>query len=1117
MTIKPKKYQGILITLLLVLTVQLWSQSMEQQFKNPPPSARPRTWMHVMSGNMSKVGLTKDIEAIAEAGIGGIILFNVTHLIPQGPVSFNSPEHIALTAHAAAECERLGLSFSVHNCDGWTSSGGPWVTPEHSMKQIVHREVVVKGGEVELHLPTPSARGDYYKDVAVVAYPALASEVTDWKNKPIVTSSNPEFNTALATDGRIDERTELKAAKNKHTWVQFDYGKAHTVRSFYLNSVKARNSGITILQSSNDGVNFKDEVKLTVLRQGKREYAIDKHFKGITARYFRFVTDMTFDISEINLSATYRFNDMLARTNLYKIENNRLPAIDEAPAEMIVKQANILNLSKYMDETGLLKTTLPKGYWTIMRVSYTITGAVNSPASDAGRGWEVDKMSRKSFKTFYEGYVRNVINASRKVAPNALQYIEIDSYEVGGQNWTKGYPNLFKEHFGYDILDFLPLYAGRYIDDAETTDRLLWDIRNFNSQLMTNNYFDYFTELCHEDGLISYVEPYSFNAGFNELDAAKNVDVPMGEFWMHQNNYQTETAVSSARIYGKNIVSSEAFSAPPEMNWKGHPGTMKWTGDKAWTKGINEFFFHRYAHQANTNVKPGMTMSMFGSHIDRTQTWWENAGKDWFKYLARGQYMLRQGIPVSDLLLFMGDGSPNSVVKRKNLTTLPNYMNYDCINSDALINRLSVKEGKLVFPDGQRYHALYLYKVKEMHLSTLKKLASIAKQGGIIFGEKPTKLGGYAARPADVAEFDSLVTLIWSKPTTFANIAWDELFKLNDIPIDLKIKDGEDVNFIHRKTKNDDIYFFLSADTLARTYVCTFNVEGKIPELWNTITGKTSKCAKFEHIDGKTTVEIPLPGLGSTFVVFRESSSGVKAVSLANANISSLSYQLSDQNQPEIIVSKNGTYAVKFTDGSQQQVEVTDLPNPIELSGSWKVGFPDIKGGNKTFTFPELSNWTAHKNEGVKYYSGTAKYEKTFVVDKKMLTNKQKVMLDLGKVEVIARVILNGQDLGVVWIAPYCVDITGALKNGENKLTVEITNQWSNRLIGDENYPNETGYDIKMKKMPDWYLKNETAPLGQRSAFCTYPFYEKKDHLLPAGLLGPVILKTSEIRQILED
>lgn len=1081
---------------------------LENNFKNPPPEARPRTWMHSMSSNMSKEGFTKDLEAMADAGIGGIILFNVTTGKPKkGKVIFNSHEHIEMTAHAAKECERLGLTFGIHNCDGWTSSGGPWVTPEHSMKQLTFSQQIVKGGKVKVNLETPSSVANFYQDVAVIAYPSLVSELADENNQPSVKSSDKKLNISIINDGKIEEKTTLKVEKEGVEWVEFQYSKPFRANSIYLNfHTRVSREMRLVLKVSDDGINYTKAAELKPLRMGKIEHGVDMILDNIQAKYFRIEAPVSLDISEISLSAVKKFDNILARTSLFKLENHRIPSIEGAKKDAAIRKEDILNLSTFMDENGLLQTELPKGDWTIMRFGYTITGAVNGPASEEGRGWEVDKMSRESFKIFYEGYVRNVIDASKKVAPNALQYIEIDSYEVGGQNWTKDYQSFFKEELGYDIIEYLPLYAGRYIDNADTTERILWDVRNFNSKLMTDNYFDYFTELCHKDGLISYVEPYSFNAGFNELDATKKVDIPMGEFWMHQ-RYQAETAVSGARIYGKNIVSAESFSAQPNINWKGHPGTLKLTGDKAWTLGINEFFFHRFTHQSNTHVMPGLTMYQWGSHIDRTQTWWYNAGKAWFKYLARGQYILRQGIPVSNLLVFVGDGSPNSIVHRRNLK-IKKQTNFDCINADALINRISVKDKTLNLPNGIQYHGLHLTNTKEMRLSTLKKIAELAQESILIVGAKPKTIGGHNNSDIDKNEFDRLVDLVWSKPTTYEKADWDELFANNNVPVDLKISNGEEIEYIHRKTKTEDIYFFYNPTDKEKTFDCTFNVDGKIPELWNQMTGETTKLGAFKHKNGQTQVAISFPAEGSGFIVFRESSKGVKSVDPKNAlNNKNLRFTLNTDNVIQVESNQTETLKLELSDGTKKSLDIEKLPDNVLLKNAWNVEFPDTKSGGRKVVFDSLMDWTHHANEEIKHYSGTANYETTFTIHEKMLVEGIKCRLDLGEVNIAARVFVNGKDIGMVWTKPYVIDISSAIQLGENTLKIEVTNQWTNRLIGDEHFPDATGYhDDKSKKMPDWFINNEPAPLKQRSTFTTFNFYTKDSELIPAGLVGPVKL-----------
>ncbi|MGB5418387.1 glycosyl hydrolase, partial [Algibacter sp.] len=817
-------------------------------FQTPPQESKPRTWYHINSSNASKAGFTKDLKAIKEAGIGGVLVFNVSMGLPEGDVAYNSQEHRDILSHAAKECEKLGLSFGVHNCDGWTSSGGPWVAPEHAMKVVVNSQVIVEGGSnVNIKLPQPPARHNYYKDIAVVAYPALETELIDNSVNPIITSSDKAFNPILATDNQTNTHADLKA----NEWVQYDFGKPHTIRSMSV-FINKRKGKLTLL-ISDDGINFSEAHQPNEERIGKDECYFSEHFEPITARYFRIISDLDTGIYEMNLSANHTLGNQLEFISYRK---NKRP-IGNPDAESYIKKSDIIVLTEKMNDEGVLKVKLPKGNWTIMRFGFTASGATNEPASDEGTGLEVDKFSKEALKIHYDAFVGKLVKQAKIDAPNALQYVEIDSYEVGPQNWTDDMEQKFQERFGYDFAPFLPLYAGKYIENNDTIEGVFWDMKQLVSDLMVTNYFDYFTELCHQDGLISYIEPYGFVGPFNSLDAGRSADIPMGEFWLGKPNNHKRAAVSSGHIYGKNVISAEAFTST-KLNWGFHPALAKEKGDYEWTNGINEYMFHRFAHQSNTHVKPGMSMSFVGSHIDRTQTWWENAGPEWFQYLARGSYMLRQGNPVVDLLVFVGDRAPSHVIHAAQMRPkLPGAYKYDCVNADVIINRLSVENGKLKLPNGITYNALVLQRSDVMNLETLKGIANLAEQGAIIIGEKPITMGGYNHSQKAIDEFKILVEKIWKNPKVYSDIQWESIFKENNIQKDLIVEGQPDFNYYHRRSDDEDIYFVYNHNqTKSETLNCSFLVDGKIPELWNSETGEITKLAEYKHENGRTNVSI---------------------------------------------------------------------------------------------------------------------------------------------------------------------------------------------------------------------------------------------------------------------
>jgi len=1077
------------------------SKKMESDFKTPPNSAKPKTWMHAMSGNMSKEGMTKDLEAIAAAGEGGILLFNIANTIPYGNVAYNSEEHHNIIKHTAKECERLNLSFGVHNCDGWSSSGGPWITPEQSMKMVCWSETVADGGKkIEVKLAQPTKRAGFYKDIAVVAYPSLDTEIIDAEIKPVVTSSDKSLDINLVTDNLINKSCNFSVKKGTEGWILFDFGKPHTIQSAYLSFFTR--DGKAKLESSNDGENFTFVKDLREIRTSKTEWNIDDQFDPVTARYFRIKATKSLDLLEVNLRATRQFDNYLKYTGYGKFATNVTSPFKKPEASMVINKNKIINLTTSLGADGVLRTTLPKGKWTIMRFGMTSTGAMNAPASKWGKGLECDKFSREAYKTHFDAFCKRVVDDSKKDAPNALQYLEIDSYEMGGQNWTDGFENIFKKEKGYDIIPFLPMYAGRYVESAEAVTGFTYDINDLYCNLMTKNYFGYFTELCNERGLKSYVEPYG-GGPVNTLDIAGKIDLPMTEFWVGQPQSYLPSTVSGAHIYGKTIISAESFTARPELNWKMHPALAKASGDEAWIGGVNEFMFHRFVHQANTHVKPGLTMGQWGSHMDRTQTWWMNAGKAWFNYIARGSYLLRQGYPVADVLFFVGDGPHKGSNSREKFTPkIPNGINFDSTNSDVLVNRLSIKDKSLVLPEGNAYRYLILKDIDLITLPTLQRIKTIVDAGIPVIGKRPKKLAGYQNSSKQQEEFEKLCDYIWSQKNVTDN------FDFKTVQSDFEAV-GQQLNFIHRKTVDEDIYFFNNKGEKAASYECNFRVINKIPELWNPTTGEISKIARFKSEGNSTKVWIKLESLESAFIVFRESAKGVTSVVEANDDNS---YQLNSSNQITCLATVPGDYTIKLSNGKSQMIVVKDneILKPIDISTAWDVEFLQEHDYKANVKFEALTDWKDNANEDIKYYSGTAIYRKSITLSKN-LEKSEKAILDLGQVSIAAEVIVNGKNAGIVWIAPFTLDITDYLTKGENKLEIKVTNQWSNKLIGDERFPiQDDGFKSSSynpqddSKMPDWYLNNQPMPKGPRTTFDTGRFYKKGDPLMSSGLLGPV-------------
>ena len=660
--------------LLLSVVYPTLAQDLLPGWQNPPQSSKPRTWYHVMSGNMTAEGITQDFESMAEVGIGGLLLFNITQGIPNGDIAYDSPEHHALLTHAAREAERLDLSFGIHNCARWSSSGGPWVSPEQSMKMVVSSDVIVPGGKRTVFLPRPTMREGLYEDIAVFTYPTLPGELADRDNYPRISSSDGNLDLTIIADGRAEERTKIHG---EGSYIEYAFVKPTTVHSAQI-IMNGRHSTVD-LQASDDGQTWREIGTLNKVRTGKNEWGIDDAFpEGVRGQYFRLVFNRNTELKQVELRQRAAPRNLLSRIGIARTTPHQLGGIG-VPADTrdVIDPAALRNVTNALSADGALSVDLPAGAWTILRIGYTSTGAFNHPAGESGRGLEVDKLDGAAVAQHYDAFVGEVVDNVRAADAARLDYVEIDSYEMGGQNWTPGFGESFQAAHGYDLTAYLPLMAGRLVGSAEESERVMEDLRQHVDERFVDGYFRKFTELAHADGMLTYVEPYGLGP-FSYLDAGGTCDIPMGEFWMQRDKMVVTEAVSAAHVYNKPVVSAESFTSQPQINWGGHPAMAKHDGDRAWSRGVNEFMFHRFTHQANTHVTPGMTMNRWGFHFDRTQTWWRGAGKAWFEYLARGSHFLRQGQPVADALVFVGDGASTGVFEREDFTpALPGWLNFD--------------------------------------------------------------------------------------------------------------------------------------------------------------------------------------------------------------------------------------------------------------------------------------------------------------------------------------------------------------------------------------------------------------------------------------------------------
>ncbi len=1113
---------------------------LEAGFANPPASAHPQTWWHWMNGNVTREGITADLEAMHRIGIQEANIITVASDIPPGPVPVMSPAFFDMVRHAAREADRLGMTLCMDNCPGWSSSGGPWVSPEHAMQMVVFSQLKVTGPvKYSASLPQPTIKNDFYRDIAVLAFKTPAGDVDSpiAAASPKITSSTTDLDGSLLMDSKAKTYVTLPSpTKNKPQVVQIEFEKPYTARSLILTPGPKCPRCSGQIDWSEDGVHFGAAQSITISGKSTNPITVSLGADLVTARIFRlhFISSASKDgspitLSEINFTSRLTISN-LARKAVYNggesdpVESAH-QALMTAPAEQMVHRDSMVNISTSMKPDGSLSWDVPPGDWTIVRFGYTPTGVTNHPAPPEATGLECDKLSKAGLDASWNGMMQPLLD---KLGPDSKVLVDclIDSYETGGQNWTPGMVAEFSRRRGYDPTPFLPVLTGRVVDSEEVTERFLWDWRRTIADLFAENYFGYFAELCHKHGMKSLVEPYW--GPFEGLQSGSTADVPMGEFWSGGLWYTSlKLASSVGHIYGQPVIGAESFTGIPEHGrWTDDPYSLKSTGDMAFTQGINRFIFHRYAHQPWMNRFPGMTMGQWGINLDRTNTWFEKA-KPWMDYISRSQFLLQQGRFVADVAHFSGESTPGFT--RTAAVAVPRGYDYDGVNAEVLL-KSSVKDHRLVLPDGMNY-ALLVLPAKDplMTPAVLRKVRDLVAGGLTVMGDKPTRSPSLQDYPNCDQQVNETAAELWAdcdgtkvtehtlgQGKIVSGKTIGDVFDEMKLPTDFDDPTGQCI-YLHREIDGSDEYFVSNQLNKYATVNCTFRVSGKVPELWHPDTGVIETAPVYEEKDGRTAVRLQLDPVGSVFVVFRHSAAGVSHVvevldaskPAADGDVNSVgtapAFDLRTAGDGSVELLQHAAGAVRLKNDAGKILQFADSAGvQTPVSGGWNLAFPPNWGAPASIHLDQLISWTQHSDPGVKYFSGTATYVKRVTISR----NASSIVLDLGRVKNIAQVSVNGKDLGILWKPPFRVDITDAVVDGPNTIQVQVTDLWPNRIIGDAELPEDTKWSgMRPEGWPKWVLDGKPSPTG-RFTFYTWRHWTRGAPLLESGLIGPVVIES---------
>ncbi len=449
-------------------------------------------------------------------------------------------------------------------------------------------------------------------------------------------------------------------------------------------------------------------------------------------------------------------------------------AYPELATQECVARTKVQDLTSRLGKDGHLEWEIPEGDWILLRAGRSITAQTTRPAPIPGLGFETDKFSRAAIDHHFDAYFAKLLQriGTRRHRTSGLTTLHYDSWEMSSQNWSPDFPAQFQARRGYDLMAYLPAFAGFVVSDRATTERFLWDVRQTAQELVIENQAERLRELARKYELQLSLEPYDLNP-CSDLELGRVADVPMAEFWSHFGDVNTDWSVvestSVAHTNGRPVIAAEAFTADSPERWLQHPASIKNQGDWAFCAGINRIVFHRFQSQSGTDRSPGMTMGPnggYGVHWDRTQTWWDMAHA-YHLYVTRCSAMLRRGLFVADVLYLAAEGAPHVFLPPPSVF-LPGEFpdrhgyNFDGCSPETLIARASVADGDVVFPDGMRYRLLVLPQVETMTPRLLSKVVDLVEAGATVVGMPPTASPSLSGYPHCDAEVRELSARMWS-------------------------------------------------------------------------------------------------------------------------------------------------------------------------------------------------------------------------------------------------------------------------------------------------------------------------------------------------------------------
>ena len=890
-----------------------------------------------------------------------------------------------------------------------------------------------------------------YQDTTVFAY-----RVPDGSRSlaTTVTLAGRPLDGAIFSDGLLANGIKVpKGSADKPTIIELTLEKPEPVQSFTLamrGAFQLFQPGVVIsrLEASTDAKNWR---KIADIMPSTVPTTIS--FPAFEAKFFRVVLmnlggagpagdagaargfdqsayavfkgSPDVELDEMRLSTEARIDQWEEKAGFATLPGRYAPDARLDAKEPGVRGSDVIDLTDRLHADGSLDWTPPNGTWRVVRMGWSLIGIMNHPATPEATGLEVDKLDRVAVRRYLETYLakyRDIVGPTL-FGRRGVQALVTDSTEVGWFNWTPRLLDKFKGLRGYDPRPWLPALTGTIVGSRERSDEFLYDFRRTLGELHATEHYGTIAAVAHENGLKVYGESLEGSEGSpgDDLDMRRYTDTPMAALWTYPRDGKPQAvheadvrgAASIAHFYGQNIVAAESMTSSSNP-WAYAPADLRRVIDLEFASGVNRPVIHTSVHVPRDDKQPGLSLWVYGQYFNRMETW-AGIARPWVDYIARNSLMLQAGHSVADVAYFYGEGQPIGAMSANGLPAdVPKHCGYDFVSANELRD-LSVDRGELVSPGGARYRVLYLGGSSErMTLPTLRRIAALAEQGATIVGNAPKRSPGL---DADSPDYATLVGKLWAGGEETA-IGEGRVISGRDVEKGLRWigvepdfsfagprADGS-VLFVHRRTRDGDVYFVSNRGKQAQRIEASFRVKGKAPEIWRADTA-TIEPASYRFQGDHTIVPMDLAVEDSFFVVFRRQAT-----------------------RPSRSVAPQTATMI------------------AELQGPWDVTFQAGRGAPLAARMLNLASLSDSSQPGIRYFSGIADYRKTIDVPSGYIPGKP-LLIDLGDVGDVAQIRLNGRYAGTAWHAPYRVDIGRFMKRGHNQLDIRVANLWVNRLIGD--------------------------------------------------------------------